>query len=365
MTTLFLAVFIAVDAVTPPGMNGVSDTARFVKTFSCESPVRRATWTVSGLGVFRAYLNGREVGADDWLKPGLTHVFKRRHSFTYDVTALMKTGRNVLAAEVSAGWWRDAVVQYPDTSLPEESGFGGTLEVEHEDGSRTAVSADTSWQAAYGGNLTHAEIYWGESYDARVDSSWRDTGEVDWAAAKECTAFKGVVSPMEGRTIRLRRDLALTPKEIYVWRGAEGATGDAFGKVKILRRYANGERIELDAGETLVVDFGQNAAGVPEIVASAAVGTTLHAHPAEMLNDANGERARGCDGPAGRHARRCPTRSTGRARRPTSRRSPSSEDATSRSRRAAKPRLRPFASFRSCQSRLRTRREPSRPGATT
>ena len=299
LATVLMAAFIAVDADVPAGTNGVSDTARFVKTFDCGADVRRATWTVSGLGVFRAYLNGREVGAEDCLKPGLTHIVKRRHSFAYDVTTLLKQGRNVLAAEVSTGWWRDAVVRHPGVPRAKESAFVGTLEIERTDGSRMSVPTDTSWCAAYGGNLVHAEIYWGETYDARADTSWRTTGNVDWPAAKTCSEFKGVVTPMEGRTIRRRRDLALKPRKMYVWRGAEGASEVAFGKAKVLRRYADGEKVELDAGETLVVDFGQNAAGVPEMIASAAAGTQLVAHPAEMLNDMNGEKSRGCDGPAG------------------------------------------------------------------
>ena len=301
MTGILLAAFIAVNADVPLGTNGVSDTARFVKTFTCQDvkSIRSAKWTVSGLGVFRAYLNGHEVGADDHLKPGLTHVVKRRHSFGYDVTALLRSGRNVLAAEVSTGWWRDGVVRSPGVVAAKESGFSGMLEIERIDGSRLSVPTDTSWRAAYGGNLVHAEIYWGETFDARVDDSWRTTGEVDWPSAREYTSFRGVVTPVEGRTIRLRRDLTLQPMRIYVWRGVEGATAEAFGRVKVLRRYLDGERITLMPNETLVVDFGQNAAGVPEIVASAASGTELRGRPAEMLNDGNGERSRGNDGPGG------------------------------------------------------------------
>lgn len=301
MTGILFAAFIAVNAEVPIGTNGVSDTARFVKTFECRDAkdVRRATWTVTGLGVFRAYVNGVEVGADDHLKPGLTHILKRRHSFAYDITGLLRSGKNVLAAEVSTGWWRDGVVCSPGVEPAKESGFGGMLDVEYVDGSLLSIPSDTSWLASYGGNLVHSEIYWGETFDARADASWRVTGEVDWPEAKEHKGFTGIVTPVKGRTIRLRNDLALKPVEMYVWRGAEGETADAFGRVKIVRRYSDGERIKLMPGETLVVDFGQNAAGVPEIAASAESGTRLRGHPAEMLNDRNGEKARGNDGPGG------------------------------------------------------------------
>ena len=293
------AAFIAVDGDVPLGTDGTSDTARFVRTVEAAKPVKKATWTVSGLGIFRAYVNGREVGADDFLKPGLTHILKRRHSFAYDVTPLLKQGKNVLAAEVSTGWWRDAVVKHPGVKPAKESGFGGTLEITYHDGTSESVPTDARWQASYGGNLVHAEIYWGETYDARADFSWRTTGNVDWPTAKIHDGFKGVVTPVEGRTIKVRRDLALKPQAMYVWRGAEGASEEAFGKANILRRPADGKRILLDVGETLVVDFGQNAAGVLEVVATAASGVELYAHPAEMLNDMNGEKSRGNDGPAG------------------------------------------------------------------
>ena len=85
--------FIAVDGPTPAGDGTACDTAAFVKTLPVEGKLVRATWTVSGLGVFRAYVNGVEVGAEDFLKPGFTHVEKRRHAFAYDVT-----GKDVRAA---------------------------------------------------------------------------------------------------------------------------------------------------------------------------------------------------------------------------------------------------------------------------
>ena len=296
---VLLAAFIMVDAPTPDGRQGACDTAAFTKDFTCEKAVRKATWTVSGLGVFRAYVNGAEAGADDFLKPGLTHLEKRRHAFSYDVTDLLKPGRNVLAAEVSAGWWRDDVVRHPKRKLAKASAFTGTLKLEYADGTQAEVATDTSWRGAYHGNVTHAEIYWGETYDARVSEAWRTTPPTTWQAAKICEAFKGDVSPMEGTPIKLRHDLVLRPRSIYVWQGTEGATDEAYGKVKVRRRYVPGEKISLAEGETLVVDFGQNAAGVPAFTASAAAGVVLTGHPAEMLNDANGERSRGNDGPAG------------------------------------------------------------------
>lgn len=55
----------------------------------------------------------KSAGNLPFFKPGYTHWAKTRYSFAYDVTPLLKRGRgevNTLAAEVSAGWWRDKIL---------------------------------------------------------------------------------------------------------------------------------------------------------------------------------------------------------------------------------------------------------------
>ena len=87
------------------GSRAADGTSWFARSFTNAGEVVSAKWTVSGLGVFEAFVNGERVG-DDFLKPGFTHWRKTKYSFTYDVTKYLKRGtgeRNVLAAEVSAG----------------------------------------------------------------------------------------------------------------------------------------------------------------------------------------------------------------------------------------------------------------------
>ena len=57
--------------------------------------------------------------------------------------------------------------------------------------------------------------------------------------------------------------------------------------------------MELNPGETLVADFGQNAAAIPSFCFKAAEGTVLTCLPGEILNDGNGVWKRGMDGPEG------------------------------------------------------------------
>jgi alpha-L-rhamnosidase len=278
-------------------------TACFVKTLANGKSVKEAWWTVTGLGVFDCHVNGKAVGCD-FLKPGFTHCEKTKHAFTYDVTPMMEKsagGRNTFSAQVSAGWWRDKIVNFRG----KKSAFRAQLLLRYDDGTEERVGTDPTWLSALAGPVLTAAIFDGEDYDARIGTPWmRETDAAALAAfgfreSEINREFKGEIVPMEGPSVRMRRDLALAPAEMYVWKGVEGASEDAFGTAVKTRRYADGDEIALGAGETLIVDFGQNAAAVPEFSFSAARGVTLTARPAEMLNDGNGAKSRGCDGPEG------------------------------------------------------------------
>ncbi len=121
---------------------------------------------------------------------------------------------------------------------------------------------------------------------------------------KSTPNFKARFSPSEGGEVYFRDDLILNPVEIYVWKDADGAAADAYGKVHKLRTYKAGDKISLKPGETLVVDFGQNCAGVPEFSFKSEEGANLTCLPGELLNDGNGAHSRGMDGPEGSVHRR-------------------------------------------------------------
>lgn len=109
-----------ISVVNAPVVTGtVNDGARaadgaswFVSTVTNEGKVERAEWMTSGLGVYDLYVNGKLVGKEV-LKPGFTHPFKTKRSFTYDVTDAFDTRKgavNQLSAQVTPGWWGDKIV---------------------------------------------------------------------------------------------------------------------------------------------------------------------------------------------------------------------------------------------------------------
>ena len=286
------------------GSMAAPGTSWFVRELANEGEVKSAKWTTAGLGVYEVFVNGQRVG-DDFLKPGFTHNGKTKYAFSYDVTNLMKREKgaaNVFAAEVSSGWWRDKIVSPAGRKgfVGTKSAFRGVLEVAFADGTTRRYGTNLAdWKAGIAGPVTQAGIFDGEHYDARQKPGYEREVWTTFGAPEVNDEFKGEIFPTDGAEICLRRDKALKPVKAYTWKGVEGASDKAFGKVKVVRAFKDGEAMTIGAGETLVVDFGQNAAAVPEFAFSAAAGTVLTAKPAEMLNDNGGLKSRGNDGPDG------------------------------------------------------------------
>ena len=284
------------------GTRSADGASWFVTTVRNGGKVASAKWMTTGLGVYELYLNGQVVG-EEILKPGFTHYEKTKRSFTYDVTDAFNSAsgaENVLAVQVTPGWWADKIITPAghEGMIGKKVAFRGVLELTYADGSKELFGTDTeNWKAGIAGPVKHAAIFDGEDYDARELPGYACTDRL--GVPEINNEFNGEILPTCGAEIYLRKDIALKPVKAYVWKDVEGATEDAYGKVVISREYAAGEPMTIAPGETLVVDFGQNAAAVPSFVFNAKEGTVLTCLPSELLNDGNGAKSRGMDGPEG------------------------------------------------------------------
>ena len=274
----------------------------FVSTVKNEQKVKSAKWMTAGLGVYELYVNGKPIG-EEFLKPGFTHYAKTKRSFTYDITNVFQTqadGENVLSAQVTPGWWGDKIITPSGNEgmHGKKCAFRGVLELTFADGSKKLYGTDQkNWKAGIAGPVKHAAIFDGEIYDAREPMGYACTDLL--STPEENTEFNGEILPSNGAEIYLRKDLALAPIKAYTWKGVEGAKEGEYGKVIITKEFAPGEEMIIRPNETLVVDFGQNCAGVPSFTFKAPEGTVLTCRPSELLNDGNGAKSRGMDGPEG------------------------------------------------------------------
>ena len=273
----------------------------FVSEVTNDLKVKSAKWMTAGLGVYDIYVNGKLIG-EEVRKPGFTHYEKTKLSFTYDITDVFETGAgavNQLSAQVTPGWWGDKIVTpgNHEGMIGKKCAFRGVLELVYADGTVEYLGTDLeNWKAGIAGPVTHAAIFDGEFYDARIQPGYT----CDTLAQPELNEeFKGTIFPSEGAEVYMRTDLTLNPVKTYIWEGVTGATDEEYGTIIIKKEFADGQTIKLAPGETLVVDFGQNAAAVPSFEFKAAAGTVLTCLPSEILNDGNGAKSRGMDGPEG------------------------------------------------------------------
>ena len=274
----------------------------FVSTVKNSQKVKSAKWMTAGLGVYELYVNGQSIG-DEFLKPGFTHYAKTKRSFTYDITGLLQTqsgAENVLSVQVTPGWWGDKIITPSGNEgmHGKKCAFRGVLELTYADGTKQLYGTDLeNWKAGIAGPVKHAAIFDGEIYDAREPMGYECV--TSFSTPEENKEFAGEILPSNGAEIYLRNDLTLAPIKAYVWEGVENAKEDEYGKVIVKKEFAQGEEMVVRPGETLVVDFGQNCAGVPSFLFKAAEGTVLTCLPSELLNDGNGAKSRGMDGPEG------------------------------------------------------------------
>ncbi len=149
-------------------------------TFQVKGAPARALLIVTAAGLYQAHVNGKRVG-DDYLAPGWTEYGKRTYYRMYDVTALLrKDAANAIGFMLGDGWYglhhggrgKLAILAQLRLVYP-----GGKVE---------QVVTDEKWKTTLGGPIRMADIYNGETYDARREiAGWATAGFDDstWTAA--------------------------------------------------------------------------------------------------------------------------------------------------------------------------------------
>ena len=82
-------------------------TYMLARPFDVRPGLRRAAVNVCGLGQYEMTLNGKKVG-DDLLTPGWTKYDRTCLYDTYDVTAMLQTGRNAAGLLLGNGMYNNA-----------------------------------------------------------------------------------------------------------------------------------------------------------------------------------------------------------------------------------------------------------------
>lgn len=275
------------------------------KSFKLSKEVKSAKLYTCGLGVYESYINGQRVGrklADDTisyqeLKPGFTEESKRQYYSSFDVTRMLIAGsENVLSAIVTDGWWSGLV----GGRYGKNNAYLAKMIITYTDGNQDVITTGTDWKTEPVSALIKADIFNGEFFDARVKNDWMLPGydDSEWSNVVVNNEFNGTIQAWKGSYITVRDDLERKVQSVTVYDGAEGENGDQYGKIHVVRTAENGS-FTLNPGETALIDFGQNASGWEFFTVEGKAGTVLTVEHGEIINDRNGEKSRGNDGPGG------------------------------------------------------------------
>jgi alpha-L-rhamnosidase len=221
--------------------------------FRVSKPVSSARLYVSALGLYEAHINGTRVGNDDFT-PGWTDYNKRVQYQTYDVTSLLRRGDNAIGALLGSGWYAGNVGFAGTHIYGQQPWFLAQLRIAYSDGTTQTVGTDNTWKTA-ASPLISADIYQGETYDARSErAGWDRPGFDDsaWTPAKIGTMKPNLV-PQAGPPVRV--DTVLHPV-----------------------------RMTQPKPGTYIFDLGQNMVGWNRLHVSGRAGTTVTLRNGEVLN---------------------------------------------------------------------------------
>ncbi|WP_157180826.1 family 78 glycoside hydrolase catalytic domain [Actinopolymorpha alba] len=224
------------------------------KGFELPAPVRRARLYATALGIYEVRLNGQRVGGQ-WLTPGWTDYAIRVPYQTYDVTALLAEGPNVLAGILADGWYAGNVCWFGAFQYGDKRLFRARLEIEHTDGSRTLIVSDNSWRVGEGATR-YADLQNGEVIDARQEPiGWDRPGFDDstWTQVAIDTPEHGPPEAQVAPPIRVEQEVPA---------------------VSVQQRRPG----------TFLIDFGQNLVGWVRLNVRGAAGTRLLVRHAEVLD---------------------------------------------------------------------------------
>lgn len=219
------------------------------KVFDLSDKPSSAKVYISGLGAFVLYINGKRVG-EDILSPAFTNYCERVLYCEYDVTDMLKTGKNVIAAEVGAGFFNQSTYDGWSFAHSPWRDFEKLIFALYTDGTERLVS-DVSWRVTRQGPRLNTQIRQGETYDARLADLWLtpEFDDSDWSYATLTRMPGGELVKQELPPVRVCEKIA--PLSTIV--SKNGIIYD-FGKniSGVVRIKARGER-----GDVLTVKYGE------------------------------------------------------------------------------------------------------------
>lgn len=223
------------------------------KTFDAKPSVKKATLYACGLGQAVYHMNGKRI-TDDVYVTHYTKYDSRVYYNTFDVTSLIKDGKNTIAAHLGNWFYNDCTESWSRTTATWRSQpkLLATLEIEYADGTYEYVYTDSTWKASLG-PIVYNNMLSGEIYDARLlPENWdnENCDESAWDASLIAIPPGGVIESIKMPPVRVVR--TITPEKIGPNLYDCGET--ISGRARIFVRGKSGDEVQIKYAEGLEDD---------------------------------------------------------------------------------------------------------------
>lgn len=263
----WMAKWIGRDTPLVHPTHGQQDPAPLLRReFDLGAQVVQARLRIAGLGYYVAWINGKRVG-DQVLDPPPSQYDKTAFSRTFDVTQMLRAGRNAIGVELGRSYFAsprppepvdlgDALFGLSMAQWWEEPRLLAQLDVTLADGSTRRIATDGDWKIGEG--PTRDALYYGELYDARqAKPGWTQPSYDDgsWPEAPEQPAPTEKVVPASMPPVKVVDTL----RPVAVTKPQPGVQVYDFGRhtagwARISTEGPAGTKVTLRFGEQLDAD---------------------------------------------------------------------------------------------------------------
>jgi alpha-L-rhamnosidase len=224
------------------------------KEFVAAKQIQSARLYATALGLYQVEINGQQVG-NEFFAPGWTDYNKRIQYQTYDVTDLLRSGKNAMGITLAPGWYAGDIGSFGPHQYGQIPYVLAQLDVKYTDGSSERIVTDSSWKSK-AGPVVNADLIMGEKYDARKETpGWSSPGfdDAGWKTVLVKPATQAQLVAQVDPPVLMERELQ---------------------PVKVTHRKPG----------SYIFDLGQNMVGTVKLSVSGKAGQVITIRHAEVLN---------------------------------------------------------------------------------
>ncbi|MCE4565896.1 family 78 glycoside hydrolase catalytic domain [Maribellus sp. CM-23] len=177
------------DTPLPPERKPIPPSPLLRKEIELKAQPVQAIACVSALGAYDVWFNAQSPD-NRILAPEWTDYHKRVQYQVLDVTHLLHEGKNVIGAQLADGWYAGMLGPTRwSPYFPKRGAYGldrrffFQMKVKYKNGKEETFVSDGSWKIYPEGPIRKADIFLGETYDARKElKEWQTPGfdDSDW-----------------------------------------------------------------------------------------------------------------------------------------------------------------------------------------